>query len=121
MYLKRDYLQTKYSSERNHSGPLLYRQKRDTNNLPLGMRVFLVNVICVFIIFIIFSEKNTLGIGSYLHIFLMFFLYAVDDTSEGAVVQRRGRFKVTSADISPMVCIEFGWWICFFPNLLLML
>ncbi|KAH1132189.1 hypothetical protein GLYMA_05G006700v4 [Glycine max] len=31
----RDYLQTKYSSERNHSGPLQYRQKRDTNNLPL--------------------------------------------------------------------------------------
>ncbi|KAK7316449.1 hypothetical protein VNO77_35489 [Canavalia gladiata] len=57
----RDYLQTKYSSERNHSGPLQYRQKRDTSNLPLG-----------------------------------------DDTSEGAFVQRRGRFKVTSADISPM-------------------
>ncbi|XP_057447450.1 serine/threonine-protein kinase BLUS1 [Lotus japonicus] len=57
----RDYLQTKYSSERNHSGPLLYRQKRDTNNLQ-----------------------------------------PVDDTSEGAIVQRRGRFKVTSADISPM-------------------
>ncbi|KAL9323311.1 hypothetical protein ACSQ67_008168 [Phaseolus vulgaris] len=57
----RDYLQTKYSSERNHSGPLQYRQKRDTNNLPL-----------------------------------------VDDTSDGAFVQRRGRFKVTSADLSPM-------------------
>ncbi|KAK7271670.1 hypothetical protein RJT34_27758 [Clitoria ternatea] len=47
--------------DRNHSGPLQYRQKRDTNNLPL-----------------------------------------VDDTSEGAFVQRRGRFKVTSADLSPM-------------------
>ncbi|XP_015966330.1 serine/threonine-protein kinase BLUS1 [Arachis duranensis] len=57
----RDYLQTRYSSERNHSGPLLYRQKRDNTNLPL-----------------------------------------VDDTSEGAVVQRKGRFKVTSADLSPM-------------------
>ncbi|XP_047175440.1 serine/threonine-protein kinase BLUS1 [Vigna umbellata] len=57
----RDYLQTKYASERNHSGPLQYRQKRDTNNLPL-----------------------------------------VDDTSDGAFVQRRGRFKVTSADLSPM-------------------
>nr|KYP47713.1 Serine/threonine-protein kinase fray2 [Cajanus cajan] len=57
----RDYLQTKYSSERNHSGPLQYRQKRDTNNLPM-----------------------------------------VDDTSDGAFVQRRGRFKVTSADLSPM-------------------
>ncbi|KAJ1416513.1 Protein kinase domain [Sesbania bispinosa] len=56
----RDYLQTKYSSERSHSGPLLYRQKRDTNNLQL-----------------------------------------VDD-SEGAIVQRRGRFKVTSADPNPM-------------------
>ncbi|MED6219179.1 hypothetical protein PIB30_033495 [Stylosanthes scabra] len=57
----RDYLQTKYSSERNHSGPLSYRQKRDNTNHPL-----------------------------------------VDDASEGAIVQRKGRFKVTSADISPM-------------------
>ncbi|KAI4348164.1 hypothetical protein L6164_008920 [Bauhinia variegata] len=56
----RDYLQTKYYSERNHSGPLLHRQKRDTNNLS-----------------------------------------SVDDPSEGAVVQRKGRFKVTSADLSP--------------------
>ncbi|XP_027359541.1 serine/threonine-protein kinase BLUS1 isoform X4 [Abrus precatorius] len=57
----RYYLQSKYSSERNHSGPLQYRQKRDTYNLP-----------------------------------------SVDDTSEGAFVQRRGRFKVTPADISQM-------------------
>ncbi|CAK8533644.1 unnamed protein product [Lathyrus sativus] len=57
----RDYLPTKYPSERNHSGPLLYRQRKDINN---------------------FSS--------------------VDDTSEGAVVQRRGRFKVTSADPSSM-------------------
>ncbi|KAI9078106.1 hypothetical protein K1719_040031 [Acacia pycnantha] len=57
----RDYLQAKYNSDRNHSGPLLYRQKRDSNtNLP-----------------------------------------SVDDASEGAVIQRRGRFKVTSADLSP--------------------
>ncbi|XP_058752153.1 serine/threonine-protein kinase BLUS1 isoform X2 [Vicia villosa] len=57
----RDYPQTKYPSERNHSGPLLYRQRRDINNFP-----------------------------------------SVDDASEGAVVQRRGRFKVTSADPSSM-------------------
>ncbi|KAI4350689.1 hypothetical protein L6164_005119 [Bauhinia variegata] len=56
----RDYLQTRYYSERNHSGPLPYRQRRDPNN---------------------FS--------------------CVDDASEGAVVQRKGRFKVTSADLSP--------------------
>ncbi|XP_019428412.1 PREDICTED: serine/threonine-protein kinase BLUS1-like [Lupinus angustifolius] len=63
----RDYLQTKYSSQRNHSGPLLLRQKRDTNNLP-----------------------------------------SVDDTSEGAIVQRKGRFKVTSADpMGPSNC-NFG-------------
>ncbi|KAJ7970835.1 Protein kinase [Quillaja saponaria] len=55
----RDYVQSKYHSERNHSGPLLYRQKRDTNNLP-----------------------------------------SADDTSEGAVIQRKGRFKITSADLS---------------------
>ncbi|KAH9742238.1 protein kinase domain-containing protein [Citrus sinensis] len=55
----RDSLQPKNQSERNYSGPLLYRQRRDTNNLP--------------------SE----------------------DTSEGAVVQRKGRFKVTSAELSP--------------------
>ncbi|CAL0298954.1 unnamed protein product [Lupinus luteus] len=63
----RDYLQTKYSSQRNHSGPLLLRHKRDTNNLP-----------------------------------------SVDDTSEGAIVQRKGRFKVTSADpMGPSNC-NFG-------------
>ncbi|MED6171643.1 hypothetical protein PIB30_042538 [Stylosanthes scabra] len=66
----RDYLQSKFSSDRNHSGPLLYRQKRDSTNLPL-----------------------------------------VDDASEGAIVQRKGRFKVTSADISPMGqanCCAYG-------------
>ncbi|KAK4282408.1 hypothetical protein QN277_013790 [Acacia crassicarpa] len=57
----RDYLQAKYNSDRNHSGPLLYRQKRDSNNN----------------------------------------LASVDDGSEGAVIQRKGRFKVTSADLSP--------------------
>lgn len=31
------------------------------------------------------------------------YLYVADDTSEGAVVQRKGRFKVTSADLSPKV------------------
>ncbi|KAJ7974578.1 Protein kinase [Quillaja saponaria] len=54
----RDYLQSKYHCERNHSGPLLYRQKRDTNNLP-----------------------------------------PADDTSEGAIIHHKGRFKVT--DLSP--------------------
>ena len=44
---------------------------------------------------------------SHTYIFLMFFLYAVDDTSDGAFVQFRGRFKVTPADLSPMVCIKF--------------
>ncbi|KAH9790719.1 protein kinase domain-containing protein [Citrus sinensis] len=56
----RDSLQPKNQSERNYSGPLLYRQRRDTNNLP-----------------------------------------SAEDTSEGAVVQRKGRFKVTSAELSP--------------------
>ncbi|XP_028771226.1 serine/threonine-protein kinase BLUS1 isoform X2 [Neltuma alba] len=57
----RDYLQTRYNADRNHSGPLLYRQKRDTNSN----------------------------------------LASADDASEGAVIQRKGRFKVTSADLSP--------------------
>ncbi|XP_065876901.1 uncharacterized protein [Euphorbia lathyris] len=56
----RDIIPPKYQSDRNYSGPLLYRQKKDTNNLP-----------------------------------------PADDLSEGAVVQRKGRFKVTSADLSP--------------------
>lgn len=56
----RDSLQPKNQFERNYSGPLLYRQRRDTNNLP-----------------------------------------SAEDTSEGAVVQRKGRFKVTSAELSP--------------------
>ncbi|KAH9790723.1 protein kinase domain-containing protein [Citrus sinensis] len=33
----RDSLQPKNQSERNYSGPLLYRQRRDTNNLPSGI------------------------------------------------------------------------------------
>ncbi|XP_048128098.1 serine/threonine-protein kinase BLUS1 isoform X2 [Rhodamnia argentea] len=55
----RDRLQPKYQSERNYSGPLFYRQRKDTNSL------------------------------------------SPEDTSEGAVIQRKGRFKVTSADVSP--------------------
>ncbi|XP_050271226.1 serine/threonine-protein kinase BLUS1 isoform X2 [Quercus robur] len=56
----RDYLQSKHQAERNYSGTLLYRQKKDASNIS-----------------------------------------SVEDTSEGAVVQRKGRFKVTSADLSP--------------------
>uniref|UniRef100_A0A6N2MJ92 Protein kinase domain-containing protein n=2 Tax=Salix viminalis TaxID=40686 RepID=A0A6N2MJ92_SALVM len=67
----RDLLQPKYQPERNYSGPLLLRQKRDTNNLS-----------------------------------------SVEDTSEGAVVQRKGRFKVTSADLSPKGPANC----CFNPN-----
>ncbi|PPR96880.1 hypothetical protein GOBAR_AA23795 [Gossypium barbadense] len=54
----RDFPQPKFPSERNYSGPLLYCQRRETNNP------------------------------------------SSEDSSEGAVVQR-GRFKVTSADLSP--------------------
>ncbi|KAL3526063.1 hypothetical protein ACH5RR_014435 [Cinchona calisaya] len=56
----REYLQPKYPIERNCSGPLQLRQKKDAIN-PISD----------------------------------------EDTSEGAVVQRKGRFKVTSADLSP--------------------
>ncbi|XP_040936757.1 serine/threonine-protein kinase BLUS1 isoform X2 [Gossypium hirsutum] len=54
----RDFPQPKFQSEHNYSGPLLYRQKRETNSP------------------------------------------SPEDASEGAVV-RRGRFKVTSAELSP--------------------
>ncbi|KAB2011593.1 hypothetical protein ES319_D09G030800v1 [Gossypium barbadense] len=54
----RDFPQPKFPSERNYSGPLLYCQRRETNNP------------------------------------------SSEDSSEGAVVQR-GRFKVTSVDLSP--------------------
>ncbi|KAL6139601.1 hypothetical protein ACLB2K_057905 [Fragaria x ananassa] len=57
---ERDHLKSKHQPERNYSGPLLYRQKRDANNPT-----------------------------------------SAEDMSEGAVVQRKGRFKVTSADLSP--------------------
>ncbi|KAH6829223.1 Protein kinase superfamily protein [Perilla frutescens var. hirtella] len=56
----RDYLQPRFQVERNYSGPLQYRHKKD------------------------FSIPN-----------------AGEDASEGAIVERRGRFKVTSADVSP--------------------
>ncbi|GER29491.1 protein kinase [Striga asiatica] len=55
----REYLQPRYQAERNYSGPLQNRQKKDFN--------------------------PTAG----------------EDVSEGAVVERRGRFKVTSADLGP--------------------
>ncbi|KAK9925307.1 hypothetical protein M0R45_033635 [Rubus argutus] len=57
---ERDHLQSKQQPERNYSGPLLYRQKKDSNNPA-----------------------------------------SAEDMSEGAVVQRKGRFKVTLADLSP--------------------
>ncbi|KAK9271545.1 hypothetical protein L1049_001905 [Liquidambar formosana] len=57
----REHPQSRYQPERSYSGPLVYRQKRDTNNN----------------------------------------LSSVEDTSEGALVQRKGRFKVTSAELSP--------------------
>ncbi|KAL0351014.1 UNVERIFIED_CONTAM: Serine/threonine-protein kinase fray2 [Sesamum radiatum] len=56
----REYHQPKYPSERNYSGPMQYRQKKDSSNSTAG-----------------------------------------EDPSEGALVERRGRFKVTSADLSP--------------------
>ncbi|CAA0828518.1 Protein kinase superfamily protein [Striga hermonthica] len=56
---RREYLQPRYQAERNYSGPLQNRQKKDFN--------------------------PTAG----------------EDVSEGAVVERRGRFKVTSADLGP--------------------
>ncbi|KAL2925837.1 Streptokinase G [Bienertia sinuspersici] len=59
----RDNVQPRYPADRNYSGPISYRQRRDANN-------------------------NTL----------------VEDSSEGAVVQRKGRFQVTSADVSQKVC-----------------
>ncbi|KAL0461688.1 UNVERIFIED_CONTAM: Serine/threonine-protein kinase fray2, partial [Sesamum latifolium] len=55
----REYLQPRHPRERNYSGPLQYRPKKD------------------------FSSSG-----------------AGEDASEGAVVERKGRFKVTSADMS---------------------
>ncbi|CAI9752642.1 unnamed protein product [Fraxinus pennsylvanica] len=67
----REHLRQRYPSERNYSGPLQFRQKKDFSNSTAG-----------------------------------------EDVSEGAIVQRRGRFKVTSADLSPK-----GSTNCFFnPN-----
>ncbi|KAL0450668.1 UNVERIFIED_CONTAM: Serine/threonine-protein kinase fray2 [Sesamum latifolium] len=56
----REYHQPKYPTERNYSGPMQYRQKKDFSNSTAG-----------------------------------------EDPSEGALIERRGRFKVTSADLSP--------------------
>ncbi|KAL7135801.1 hypothetical protein ABFS83_11G122600 [Erythranthe nasuta] len=56
----REYLLPRNQTERNYSGPLQPRQKKDFGNSNAG-----------------------------------------EDTSDGAVVERRGRFKVTSADMSP--------------------
>ncbi|KZV54854.1 hypothetical protein F511_39718 [Dorcoceras hygrometricum] len=61
----REYLQPRYPSERNYSGPLQSRQKKDVSN-PL----------------------------------------TAEESSEGAVVERKGRFKVTSADLSSKTLIN---------------
>ncbi|KAL6960592.1 non-specific serine,threonine protein kinase [Sarracenia purpurea var. burkii] len=55
----REFVQPRYQQDRNCSGPLMYRQKKDINN------------------------------------------FTSEEASEGAVVQRKGRFKVTSAELSP--------------------
>lgn len=61
--------------------------------------------------YLLYLKINALR--NYLYIFFFaFLLCTVDDTSDGAFVQRRGRFKVTSADLSPMVCIK---WQIFLP------
>ncbi|KAK1432770.1 hypothetical protein QVD17_09670 [Tagetes erecta] len=56
----RDPLQSRFKTQRNHSGPLQFRQKHNINSSS-----------------------------------------SVEDVSEGAVVQRKGRFKVFSADLNP--------------------
>ncbi|KAI5665524.1 hypothetical protein M9H77_15377 [Catharanthus roseus] len=56
----REHSQSKYPTERNYSGPLQYRQKKDLR----------------------------------------------EDMSDGAVIQRRGRFKVTSAELNPKVSMN---------------
>ncbi|KAJ0754527.1 putative protein kinase STE-STE20-Fray family [Helianthus annuus] len=56
----RDPLLSRFKTQRNHSGPLQFRQKHNMNHSP-----------------------------------------SVEDLSEGAVVQRKGRFKVFSADHNP--------------------
>lgn len=56
----REYLQPRFPAERNYSGPMQYRHKKDISIPTAG-----------------------------------------EDASEGAVVERRGRFKVTSTDASP--------------------
>ena len=109
----REYMQPKYTSERNYSGPLQYRQKKDIINPTSG------NAFCIYIAE--FAWKVALSfwlekvcfalvdLYSLLWLFLSIslnisrFAFAGDDMSEGAVVQRKGRFKVTSADLSPRV------------------
>ncbi|KAL6010961.1 hypothetical protein ACLOJK_001404 [Asimina triloba] len=59
----RESAQQKYPTERNYSGPLPYRPKRDLNNNHIA------------------ATMST-----------------SEDASEGAVIQRKGRFKITSAD-----------------------
>lgn len=61
----REYPQPKYPTERNFSGPLQHRQKKDLINSASG-----------------------------------------EDISDGAVIQRRGRFKITSADLNPKVPVN---------------
>ncbi|XP_073103390.1 serine/threonine-protein kinase BLUS1 isoform X1 [Elaeis guineensis] len=64
-HIDRDDLQWKCQPERNHSGPLLYRQMKDPHN--------------------VISATSC------------------EESSEGKIVQRKGRFKIMSADVGPKV------------------
>ena len=50
--------------------------------------------------------ESVLVVIVYKSVSVLWHLYAGEDASEGAVVQRKGRFKVTSAELGPKVYMQ---------------
>lgn len=90
----RDHLQSRFQTQRNHSGPLQFRQKHKVINSSSGKAS------------VTFYSANSPSLeitGNFTWLLLHCHMVAAEDVSDGAVVQRKGRFKVFSADHNPKV------------------
>lgn len=104
----REHMQPRYQMERNCSGPLQNRQRKDFNYSAPGNACRTKMLIQ----YIISPPKSAWAF--YIVVFLKCSYYKYskrksgEDPSDGAVVERRGRFKVTSADVNPKVSNPSG-------------
>ncbi|EYU44754.1 hypothetical protein MIMGU_mgv1a013690mg [Erythranthe guttata] len=86
-------MQPRFQTDRSSS--LQYRQKKDFNNFTAG------NAFRVKIATLLSHMNQPVRLHMVMHTKYIATCILGDDTFEGAVVERRGRFKVTSADLNP--------------------